>query len=235
MISNLVHLHETQQQAVKYVFNLQRNCILYYAAQTAWPLKRGLQESHLVTEYEVQAVGPGWENTRALSNTHCMYSLKVIGHLEKKKKYHIADWYQHEHWTFRQDGKQVRHVSMASSDAPLLFPSAAGTGFSATGTKGAVFPALCLPFLFHPIVRDQHPYTCSSAVYKAVSPPLEGDAAQASGSNTHLVMAVLVKRVVCGPQKQHAQLQHRNKPMQQLESSAYRKLSRAKISLGFIE
>lgn len=86
MISNLVHLHETQQQAVKYVFNLQRNCILYYAAQTAWPLKRGLQESHLVTEYEVQAVGPGWENTRALSNTHCMYSLKVIGHLEKKKK-----------------------------------------------------------------------------------------------------------------------------------------------------
>lgn len=64
-------------------------------------------------------------------------------------------------------------------------------------------------------------------------PLLEGDAAQASGSNTHLVMAVLLKHIVRGPQKQYAQLQHRNKQMQQVESSAYKKLSRAKISLGF--
>lgn len=32
VISNFVHLHEAQQQAVKHVSNLQCNCIIYYAA-----------------------------------------------------------------------------------------------------------------------------------------------------------------------------------------------------------
>lgn len=32
VISNFVHLHEAQQQAVKHLSNLQWNCIIYYAA-----------------------------------------------------------------------------------------------------------------------------------------------------------------------------------------------------------